>query len=181
MKELELSVVEGYSVEILYHKGVEKQLKYRLVDPYRIIYWNNKWYIIGFCHLRNEIRSFRVDRIESLMLTEKKFNRPENFSARDFFMENLLPTIEDKEEITSLVINGDTRTLEDICQHWFLEHYLKERTLNQAVFLLEKNILHTYVPYLLLPYGKSIQVIEPKSLKKRLVEVLSELIKFYQI
>ncbi|MGE7921342.1 helix-turn-helix transcriptional regulator [Viridibacillus sp. NPDC093762] len=181
LKELEQAVADGYSVKILYHKNGEKQLNYRLVDPYRIIYWNNKWYVIGFCHLRNDIRSFRVDRIESLMLTENKFNRPENFSARDFFMKNLLPTIEDKEGITSLVINGNESTLNDVCQHWFLGHYLHERNSNQAVFLLEKDIVHTYIPYLLLPYGKSIQIIEPISLKKRLIEVLSELIKFHQV
>ncbi|MDD1505133.1 YafY family protein [Lysinibacillus sp. CNPSo 3705] len=181
LKELEQAVADGYSVKILYHKSGEKQLNYRLVDPYRIIYWNNKWYVIGFCHLRNDIRSFRVDRIESLMLTENTFNRPENFSARDFFMKNLLPTIEDKEGITFLVINGNTGTLGDLCQHWFLGHYLQERTSNQAVFLLEKDIIHTYVPYLLLPYGKAIQVIEPISLKKRLIEVLSELIQFHQV
>lgn len=181
LRELEKAVADGYTVKIQYYKSGEEKSKYRLVDPYRIIYWNNKWYVIGFCHLRNDIRSFRVDRIESLMLIENKFNRPENFSARDFFMKNLLPTIEDKEGIISLVINGNTRALDDICQHWFLGHYLQERTSNQAVFLLEKGMIHTYVPYLLLPYGKSIQVIEPISLKKRLVEVLSELIKFYQI
>jgi predicted DNA-binding transcriptional regulator YafY len=181
LKELEQAVADGYSVKILYHKSGEKQLNYRLVDPYRIIYWNNKWYVIGFCHLRNDIRSFRVDRIESLMLTENKFNRPENFSARDFFIKNLLPTIEDKEGIISLVISGDKSVLADICQHWFLEHYLQERTSNQAVFLLEKDMIHTYVPYLLLPYNKSIKVIEPISLKKRLIEVLSELIKFHQV
>ncbi|TQR31187.1 YafY family transcriptional regulator [Lysinibacillus sphaericus] len=181
LKELEQAVVDGYSVKILYHRSGEKQLNYRLVDPYRIIYWNNKWYVIGFCHLRNDIRSFRVDRIESLTLTENKFNRPENFSARDFFMKNLLPTIEDMEGITSLVINGNESTLNDVCQHWFLGHYLHERNLNQAVFLLEKDIVHTYIPYLLLPFGKSIQVIEPISLKKRLVEVLSELIQFHQV
>ncbi|MGG4267699.1 helix-turn-helix transcriptional regulator [Peribacillus simplex] len=181
LKELEQAVADGYSVKILYHKSDEKQLNYRLVDPYRIIYWNNKWYVIGFCHLRNDIRSFRVDRIESLMLTENKFNRPENFSARDFFMKNFLPTIEDKEGITSLVINGNESTLNDVCQHWFLGHYLHERNSNQAVFLLERDIVHTYIPYLLLPYGKSIQIIEPISLKKRLIEVLSELIKFHQV
>ncbi|MNJ49586.1 hypothetical protein D3C77_448240 [compost metagenome] len=104
------------------------------------------------------------------MLTENKFNQPENFSARDFFMENLLPTLDDKEGITPLVINGDRRALGDICQHWFLGHYLQERTSNQAVFLLEKDMIHTYVPYLLLPYGKSIQVIEPINLKKRLLK-----------
>ncbi|MFJ3390574.1 helix-turn-helix transcriptional regulator [Lysinibacillus sp. NPDC086135] len=181
LKELEQAVADGYSVKILYHKSGETQLNYRLVDPYRIIYWNNKWYVIGFCHLRNDIRSFRVDRIESLMLTENKFNRLENFSARDFFMKNLLPTIEDMEGITSLVINGNESTLNDVCQHWFLGHYLHERNSNQAVFLLEKDIVHTYIPYLLLPYGKSIQIIEPMSLKKRLVEVLSELIQFHQV
>lgn len=181
LKELEQAVADGYSVKILYHKSGEKQLNYRLVDPYRIIYWNNKWYVIGFCHLRNDIRSFRVDRIESLMLTENKFNQPENFSARDFFIKSLLPSIEDKEGIISLVISGDKSVLDDICQHWFLGHYLQERTSNQAAFLLEKDTIHTYVPYLLLPYNKSIKVIEPLSLKKRIIEVLSELIKFHQV
>jgi len=181
LKDLEKAVADGCSVKILYHKSGEKQLNYRLVDPYRIIYWNNKWYVIGFCHLRNDIRSFRVDRIESLMLTENKYKRPENFSARDFFMKNLLPTIEDKEDIISLVISGNESTLNDFCQHWFLGHYLHERNSNQAVFLLEKDIAHTYIPYLLLPYGKSIQIIEPISIKQRLIEVLSELIKFHQV
>ncbi|GAE32987.1 helix-turn-helix transcriptional regulator [Alkalihalobacillus hemicellulosilyticus] len=181
LKELEQAVADGYSVRILYQKSGEKQLNDRLVDPYRMIYWNNKWYMIGFCHLRNDIRSFRINRIESIMLTENKFNRPDNFSARDFFIKRLLPTIEDKEGIISLVISGDKSVLDDICQHWFLGHYLQEHTSKQAVFLLEKDMIHTYVPYLLLPYNKSIKVIEPISLKKRLVEVLSELIKFHQV
>ncbi|MGM0842773.1 MAG: helix-turn-helix transcriptional regulator [Bacillota bacterium] len=181
LKELEQAVADGYSVNIHYHKSGEQPLSERLVDPYRMIYWNNKWYVIGFCHLRNDIRSFRVDRMERLMLTENTFNRPENFSARDFFVKSLLPTIEDKEGIMSLVLSGDKSALDGICQHWFLGHYLQERTSNQAVFLLEKDILHTYVPHLLLPYNTSIKVNEPISLKNRLIEVLSKLIEFHQV
>ncbi|MDX8345788.1 YafY family protein [Rossellomorea sp. YZS02] len=181
LKELEQAVADGYSVNILYHKSGEKPLHERLVDPYRMIYWNHKWYVIGFCHLRNDIRSFRVDRMECLTVTETKFNRPENFSAGDYFIKGLLPTIEDKEGIMSLVLHGDKSALDDICQHWFLGHYVQERTSKQAVFLLEKEIIHTYVPYLLLPYNTSIKVVEPISLKKRMVEVLSELIEFHQV
>jgi predicted DNA-binding transcriptional regulator YafY len=181
LKDLEQAVATEYSVKILYHKSGEKQLKYRLIDPYKIIYWNNKWYLIGYCHLRNDIRNFRVDRMENLMLTENKFNQLEEFSARDFFIKGLFPTTENKKEIISLVINGDRSVLADICQHWFLGHYLQERTSTKAVFLLEKDMLHTYVPYLLLPYNKSIRVIEPISLKKKLIEVLSELITFHQV
>lgn len=180
LKDLEQTIAKGYSVKILYHKSGEDQSKYRLVDPYKIIYWNNKWYMIGFCHLRNNIRSFRVDRIESLALTENKFNHPEDFSARDFFLKNLVPT-EYNQGITPLVVNGSKSTLNDVCQHCFLGNYLQERTANQAIFLLEKSILHTYVPYLLLPYGKSIQIIEPISFKEKLIKVLSELIQFHQV
>lgn len=181
LKELEQAVADRYSVKIRYQKSGEKQSNDRLVDPYRILYWNNKWYVIGFCHLRNEVRSFRVNRIERLMLTQNEFNQPEKFSAHDFFLENLLPAIEGKKGMTSLVVQGHKTVLDDFCQHWFLGHYLQQRTSTQAVFLLEKDVIHTYVPYLLLPYNQSIKVIEPTSLKKRLVEVLAELIKFHEI
>jgi len=179
LKDLDQAIAKGYSVKIQYLKSSEAQSKCRLFNPYRIIYWSNKWYVIGFCHLRNDIRSFRVDRIESLELTENKFNQPEDFSARDYFLKKLLPT-EDNEGVISLVISGNISSLNDVCQHWFLGNYLQEQTSDQAVFLLEKSILHTYVPYLLLPYGKSIQIIEPISFKERLIEVLTELIHFYQ-
>ncbi|WP_445012479.1 hypothetical protein [Desulfosporosinus nitroreducens] len=38
-----------------------------------------------------------------------------------------------------------------------------------------------YVPYFLLSYGKAIQVIEPQSLKQKLVSVATELMEYYQI
>lgn len=180
LKDMEQAVANRYSIKMLYHKNNEEQSTYRLIDPYRLIYWNNRWYVIGFCHLRKDIRSFRVGRIENIMRTENTFTVPENFSARDFFMKNILPAIEDTEEMISLVVSGSTTALGDLCEHWFLGHYLQERTSNKAVFLLEKSMLDTFVHNLLLPYGKSIQVVEPISLKKKLIEVLTELIKFYQ-
>ncbi|MBH0160498.1 helix-turn-helix transcriptional regulator [Fictibacillus sp. 26RED30] len=181
LKELETSVADEYSVKITYQNSKENQSSDRLIDPYRIIYWNRKWYVIGFCHRRKEVRSFRIDRIERLIQTEDKFIRPEDFSASDFFMKNLLPTLKDKDKSTTLVINGSTNALGDICQHWFLGHYLQSQSSNQATFLLEEDILHTYVPHMLLPYGTSIGVIEPISLKKRIIEVLSDLINFHQV
>lgn len=181
LKELQQAVVDGYSVNIWYRKSGEQTVKDRVMDPYKLLYWNHNWYVVGYCHLRSDMRSFRVDRIERLLLTKNMFTQPEHFSARDFFTDSLLPTMEDTEEVISLVLKGDRNVLADICQHWFLGHYVQELTSTQAVFLLEKDILHTYVPYLLLPYNKSIQVIEPISLKEKLVDVLTELIDFHQV
>lgn len=181
LEELELAIANEYSVEIEYRTNHEEQHRPRVIDPYGLLYWNNKWYTVAFCHLRNQIRSFRADRILQMKRTQIIFTRPEAFSARKFFLQNLLPDLTGKDGAISLVISGKSEALDDLCIHWFLGHHLKERTSNQAVFLLDERALHTYVPYLLLSYGKAIQVIEPQSLKKKLVSVTSELMEFYQL
>jgi predicted DNA-binding transcriptional regulator YafY len=179
LKILEQSIINKSSVEMEYHTNREEQPKCRIIDPYGIVYWNNNWYAIAFCHLRNEIRSFRVGRMLSITQTEMTFNRPELFSADEFFMKSLLPDVENKQGLVTLVISGNISALDNLCQHWFLGHHFKERTSNQVTFLLAEEAIYAYVPYLLLPYGKSIQVLEPISLKQKLIEVLYELIHYY--
>lgn len=181
LEELERAVANEYSVEIEYRTSRDEHPKLRVVDPYGMLYWNNKWYTVGFCHLRNEIRSFRAERILKIKRTQMMFKRPEAFSARKFFLQNLLPDPESKEGVVLLIISGRSEALDDLCIHWFLGHHLKERTSNQAVFLLDERAIHAYVPYFLLSYGKAIQVIEPQSLKKKLVSVAVELMEYYQL
>ncbi|WP_040950292.1 helix-turn-helix transcriptional regulator [Gorillibacterium massiliense] len=181
LQELEHAVANEWSVEISYRNSHDEQSPNRVIDPYGMVNWNNKWYTIAFCHLRNEIRSFRVERILNITRTPFSFRRPNEFSARTFFMKNLLPDVVDKSGLISLIIGGRAEALDDLCIHWFLEHHLQERTSTQAIFLLEEELLYTHVPYIILPYGKSIQVIEPQNLKNKLVEVASELMEYYQV
>ncbi|MGE7094316.1 helix-turn-helix transcriptional regulator [Lysinibacillus sp. NPDC048646] len=181
LKKLEQGIVHESSVEIEYQTSHEEQPKRRIVDPYGIVYWNNNWYVIAFCHLRNEIRSFKVGRIISINQTAITFQRPKLFSAGEFFRKSLLPEVKDKKGLIPLVVSGKASALDHLCQHWFLGHHVKERTSNNVVFLLEEKAIHTYVPYLILPYGKSIQVLEPISLKQTLIEVLNDLIHYYQV
>ncbi|GAB6110058.1 helix-turn-helix transcriptional regulator [Fusibacter bizertensis] len=179
--ELERAVANEVSIEINYRTGRDVASKDRMIDPYGMIFWNNKWYIVAYCHLRNEIRSFRVERILQIMQTEKTFKRPKAFSARDFFMQNLLPDLVGKEGLVTVIIRGRAEALDDLCLHWFLGHHLKTRTADQAVFVLEENTVYQYVPYFLLPYGKSIHIVEPRRLKEKLVAVASELLEYYQL
>ncbi len=51
----------------------------------------------------------------------------------------------------------------------------------EGEMIIKAEMIYTYVPYLLLPYGKSIQVIEPLSLKEKIIETLLELIKYYKV
>ncbi|KKI62631.1 helix-turn-helix transcriptional regulator [Staphylococcus cohnii] len=180
LEALESCAVNRNSVIILYRKSGDGESNDRQVDPYRMIYWNDKYYLVAYCHLRDNVRTFRVDRIESLTVTEETFEQLENFSIDSYFPGNLLPIMENEGVTTNLVISGDVNTLEEVCNHWFLGHYLKERTFNRAEFQFEEDIMHKYIPQILLSYGKGIQVIEPLSMKEEIINNLYNLIEFYQ-
>ena len=179
LMEIEQAIANECSMEIEYCTGYEGNPSHRVVYFYGILYWNNKWYAIAFCHLRNEIRSFRVDRIVNIISTKNSFKRPKDFSAREFFIKNLLSYEESKEGLCTLVIEGKEEALNDLCAHWFLGYHLIERTKGKANFLMNKDIMHTYVPNILLQYGKSIKVIEPNSFKDAMEETLKDLIMHY--
>mgnify|MGYP000947067472 FL=1 len=49
------------------------------MDPYGLTYFQSKWYVIGFCHLRQGLRSFRLDRITAIQPLQEKFERPAGF------------------------------------------------------------------------------------------------------
>lgn len=180
IEALTLAIANEKSVEIEYRNKREENHQSRVIDPYGVLYWSNKWYVIGFCHLRGEIRSFRVERIDSIVPTENVFTRPEDFSAKEFFLRSLMPDINHQADLIPLVINGRAEALDDLCNHWFMSFLLKERTLNQAIFLIDNYVLHEHVAPFLLPYGKSIQVIEPESCKEKLRTIALDLMTYYE-
>jgi predicted DNA-binding transcriptional regulator YafY len=180
LQELEVAAADGRTLEMHYDKGYGTTPQVRSIDPYGIVYWKGKWYVVGYCHLRQELRSFRVDRIQSLIRSERYFERVAGFSARDFLMRKLLPNALDAESLIDVRIRGKEQALNDLCQHWLFGHALLGRLPEQAEFRLGVESLLTYVPYYLLPYGKSITIIEPDVLIEKMASVTSGLAVYYQ-
>lgn len=56
----------------------------RRLDPYGLSLQWGMWYLAGFCHLRQELRTFRVERIQTARLTEFEYEIPEDFSIRTY-------------------------------------------------------------------------------------------------
>lgn len=180
LEALTTAIAREQSIEIEYRTKRKEEQHSRIIDPYGILYWCGKWYVIGYCHLRGEIRSFRVERISRMTPTESIFVRPKDFSAKAFFLRSLIPDMNGSAAVIPLVITGRAEALDDLCNHWFMSVHLKERTLNRAVFLMEDHAIHSHVAPLLLPYGKSIEVIEPKSCKEKLYTIALELMEYYK-
>jgi predicted DNA-binding transcriptional regulator YafY len=53
----------------------------REVDPYGVVALYGRWYLHGWCHLRGDRRTFRVDRIRRADLLPQTFERPEDIDA----------------------------------------------------------------------------------------------------
>lgn len=52
----------------------------REVDPYALVNFHGNWTMVGHDHLRKDLRMFRLDRMEAVLVTTKSFERPRNFS-----------------------------------------------------------------------------------------------------
>ena len=78
------AAVSKRTVEIVYFSMTGKKETRRLVDPYKVWFFNGTFYLIGLCHKRGEVRMFALNRIKMLHLTKEKFEIPEDFNLEDF-------------------------------------------------------------------------------------------------
>lgn len=53
----------------------------REFDCYGLAWRGGNWYGVGYCHLRHDLRSFRLDRIQSIAPLKTAFTPPANFDA----------------------------------------------------------------------------------------------------
>jgi proteasome accessory factor B len=75
-------------VTLTYQAATNGLTSKRDVDPYAMVYREGAWLVVGWCHLRKEIRSFRVDRIREIVMAPKPkspdFERPTDFDVKAY-------------------------------------------------------------------------------------------------
>ena len=62
----------------------------RAIDPYGVVHHRGRWYVVGWCHLRDDVRMFRLDRVLELEPREVLSNpKPVDFDCVDFVLQSL--------------------------------------------------------------------------------------------
>lgn len=91
-------------------------------DSYAVAYRSGLWYAVGHCHLRRDLRSFRLDRILSLAALPNSFERPADFDVLAYMTRTIATLPRTHEILVALhtdigaarrAILGDVATLED--------------------------------------------------------------------
>ena len=89
LRELVTSARGRQRVEIEYVAASRGEADRRQVDPYGIVHHAGEWYVVGFCHKRGDVRTFRIDRIAALRVLPEKFERPTGFDLEAYRREQL--------------------------------------------------------------------------------------------
>jgi predicted DNA-binding transcriptional regulator YafY len=71
-------------VRIDYTAMGRKTRSQRVVAPYKIWHFRGSIYLVGFCHLRQDVRIFALNRIHAVEKTGESFEVPESFDITAF-------------------------------------------------------------------------------------------------
>jgi predicted DNA-binding transcriptional regulator YafY len=84
LSEIQLAITNFNFVEINYQKANDPTTSFRKIEPCAMYSTNHKWILIAWCHLRNEMRAFRIDRIKHFKILETHFE-DRNFTFQEHF------------------------------------------------------------------------------------------------
>jgi len=84
LSDIQLAITNFNFVEINYQKINDTGITFRKIEPCAMYSTNNKWILIAWCHLRDSLRAFRVDRIRHFKILPENFE-DRKFSIQDYF------------------------------------------------------------------------------------------------
>ena len=67
------SAIANFQVVTLNYLSLDHRQSERAVEPFAVYTTNDNWILIAFCRMRKDFRAFRLDRIQSLLVTNEYF------------------------------------------------------------------------------------------------------------
>lgn len=167
-------------ISFTYHKFWEDIDTQRTVEPYALKEFKNRWYILA-CDLGDKkVKTFALDRISELEVKSQRLSMPLSFSIEEYFKHSF-GIINDTEHKPETVVLSFTP---------FQGKYIKSLPLHESQkvlidddkefrIALKVHISHDLLMELL-SFGANMKVIEPQSLKKRIIVSLTNSLKQYK-
>jgi len=82
------AVQQGRQV-LLHYQAWQAEVTERIVDLYGLVYRSGFWYAVGYCHLREGLRVFRLDRVVSAGISGGTYTRPSDFDSLGYVYRSL--------------------------------------------------------------------------------------------
>jgi predicted DNA-binding transcriptional regulator YafY len=100
---IQSAILAHQKIVIQYNALSSKTIEERVIHPYAVYEYRGSLYTTGFCELRQEIRDFKLSRIQKLTLSEGQFSVDQTFSLKTY-MQNCLGIFKDSSIQVKLLI-----------------------------------------------------------------------------
>jgi predicted DNA-binding transcriptional regulator YafY len=71
------------------YQGERASKTERVIDVYGLVFHANKWYAVSYCHLRHDLRSFRLDRVQQSRVLDTTFEPPADFDPLAYLLNTI--------------------------------------------------------------------------------------------
>lgn len=82
--------IKQQSIIKIDYKAQNQQITNREIWPLGLVFWGNVWTLVSWCELRTAYRSFRLDRINHLIVTAKNYPQRDDINLQHF-IQNSVP------------------------------------------------------------------------------------------
>jgi predicted DNA-binding transcriptional regulator YafY len=140
----------------------------RTADPYGLVHVDGGWHLVAYCHLRQDIRHFRVERMDQLAVLLQTFMRPADFTLEQ--RENNAPR--------ALVVRA---LFDSVAAYWVRESpsfFTVAHEQGPDGLLVTLRVRHEEdILQWLLSWGSHVRVLEPASLRVRLAAEAEQMLR----
>lgn len=176
ISKINYSMSRGRSLSINYFSVNKNNLTMRKIDPYDLIFKEGDWYIIGYCHMKGDIRSFKLNRVKNLKISKDIYMRPHTFSLKEYLDKNWGIFMGDKIKVVIKFSEKEAAFIKDTT--WHIHQHIDQLEGGKILFTIYLNELEDIKKWVL-SFGKDAEIIEPIELRKDIKRELEELYKIY--
>lgn len=149
-------------VHLTYHVPSRDERTERDVDPMRLAHVDGHWYLEGWCHRAQDVRLFRVDRVEDVHVLDVASQTPVGVTGRDLSAGAYQRQADDTPVRLRLAPAA----------HWVAEYYpVTDRTAEgEDLYVTMPTSNEGFLRRLVLRLGGGVEVVEPAALRASLTE-----------
>ena len=160
LRQLRRAILERRRVRFRYYtRSREGAAQTREADPYGLINFDQAWYLVAHDHLRHDVRHFRLERMEQLVLLDKRFTR-----SPDFHMAS--PDLRDRPRVVRVLFDHAVARWVREARNFFVVQ--EEDTADGLLVTLRVREIDEIMPWLL-SWGGRVRVLEPDEVRQRLI------------
>lgn len=172
-------IKQKVQIKFTYSKYWCEDVAQRTIEPYALKEFKNRWYVLGRDLKDGHIKSFGLDRLTNLEITNKKRQSPNNFDVNAHFNHCFGIISPNAEKPTEVILSFNS----------FQGKYIKSLPLHhsQQVLIDDENelriklklfITHDFLMEIL-SYGDNLKVIKPDSLVDKLKTTFTKVLEKY--